>query len=426
MSRHLKNWLDAYLAYMEFSEAPKHFHFWAGIAAVAGALRRKVYIDQIYFRWSPNFYIIFVAPSGIATKSTAMDAAMDILKEVQSIYFGPNTMTWQALIQDLGRAQEHVLIPGGEYETQSCLTFASRELGSLLDPRDRKLLDVLVDLWDGKTDAWRKATQTYGDQIAINPWLNIAACTTPSWIADNMPRHVIGGGFTSRCLFVYGDKKEKFIAYPKKIAEERKGLEWVAKLRQDLVHDLEEISLISGEYHIEKEAEEFGEPWYEDIYKRPARHLLVHNFDGYLARKQSHVHRVAMVIAASYTDERRITLDDLQTAIALVEDLETDMVKVFSHIGKDEAANRTEEVLRIIRIHRSLSYSQFFRLVYAKLAMQKREFEEIVTAACEAGVIKQGANLVFTLVSDNLTSTDDKEEHTDLPEEDPIPLAVDS
>ena len=70
MPRHFPDWLSAYVEYTSFSEAPRRMHFWAGVSAIAGALRRRVWFDQFYFQWHPNLYIVFVAPPGIVSKST--------------------------------------------------------------------------------------------------------------------------------------------------------------------------------------------------------------------------------------------------------------------------------------------------------------------------------------------------------------------
>lgn len=428
MSRHLTDWLRAYLSYMSHSEAPEHFHFWSGVAALAGALRRKIYIDQIYFRWSPNFYIILVAPSGIATKSVAMSNAMDLLKELPSIHFGPNAMTWQAILPDLARAQEQVLMPEGDYETQSCLTFASSEFGTLLDPSDRKFLDVLVDLWDGKTDAWRKATATMGEDVATNPWLNIIACTTPSWIADNLPRHVIGGGFTSRCLFVYGDKKRQLVPYPKKMATLRAGLPQLKKLREDLIHDLELISCLAGEYELTTEAEEFGEVWYKKLYTTASKDLITNHFDGYLSRKQSHVHKLAMVLSAAHSDELIITKTDLEKAILLVEALEVDMTKVFRHISIDATGAKLGEVIQLIHTHRQITRPMLYRMAFTRYTMQKKEFDEIINSAIDAGLIKTGPNLMLysNLAEETRVHSDETAAHSDEPVASPFPAGDDS
>ena len=50
MTRIHADWLSAYLDYSSHSEAPASMRFWCGVSAVAGALRRKVWIDQAYFK----------------------------------------------------------------------------------------------------------------------------------------------------------------------------------------------------------------------------------------------------------------------------------------------------------------------------------------------------------------------------------------
>ncbi|TXH42236.1 MAG: hypothetical protein E6Q97_36170, partial [Desulfurellales bacterium] len=70
MTRQLKDWLATYLDYTEGTEAPRVMHFWAGVSAIASVLRRRVWIDMTRFQWYPNFYIIFVAPPGIISKTT--------------------------------------------------------------------------------------------------------------------------------------------------------------------------------------------------------------------------------------------------------------------------------------------------------------------------------------------------------------------
>ena len=70
MARNFPNWLTAYATYTADSESPREFHLWTGIWTLAGALRRRVWIDMRKFQWTPNFYIVLVGPPGIVNKST--------------------------------------------------------------------------------------------------------------------------------------------------------------------------------------------------------------------------------------------------------------------------------------------------------------------------------------------------------------------
>ena len=98
----------------------------------------------------------------------------------------------------------------------AALTIAASELGTFLDPRNREMIDVLVDLWDGKDGSLgRKATKTGSSENIQNPWIHILGCTTPSWIAENFGDYFFGGGLASRSVMVYAETKRKLVAYPK-------------------------------------------------------------------------------------------------------------------------------------------------------------------------------------------------------------------
>ena len=94
--------------YTRASESPDAFHFWTAVGTVAGALRRRVWIDMRHFQWTPNFYIILVGPPGIAAKSTSIRIGTDLLQSVDGVKFGPQSMTWQSLTKSLEESIEYV------------------------------------------------------------------------------------------------------------------------------------------------------------------------------------------------------------------------------------------------------------------------------------------------------------------------------
>ena len=378
MARYLEDWLKSYMAYTAHNESPDIFHFWAGVSAVAGALRRKVYIDQVYWRWYPNFYIVLVAPSGIAAKSAAITNARKILKEVPGIHFGPSVMTWQSLLPAFEEAQED-----SAEGLMSCLTFITTELGTLLDPEDRKMVDVLTNLWDGFDDEFDKMTKGTGHEIAYRPWINWLSGTTPIWWSENMGRTATEGGLGSRVIPVYADSKRQLIAYIK-----RRVPPDLEKLREALVHDLEDISLLSGEYTLTEEAYKYGEQWYEKLYEEQ-RTRLAGTFDGYISRKQGHVHKVAMVLSAAKRGDLVIDMEDLKTAIALLDSIEPDMLKVVAFSGKDPQSERVGDLIKLMKGHRQLTKQALYRLLFTRTGMSGDDYERAVQSALSAGVLRQ-------------------------------------
>lgn len=95
--RKLKHWLKAYMNFTRASESPDAFHFWTGVGTIAGALRRRVWLDMRHFQWTPNIYIILVGPPGVANKSTTVRIGSSLLSQVDGIHFGPQSMTWAIL-----------------------------------------------------------------------------------------------------------------------------------------------------------------------------------------------------------------------------------------------------------------------------------------------------------------------------------------
>lgn len=387
MSRIYSDWLTAYLEYTAHSEAPEIFHFWTGISVIAGALRRKTWIHQRYFLWTPNFYIIFVAPPGTATKSTTVNFGTRLLRNIKDVHFGPNVLTWQRLVQSMAQNQEGVEIPNALGEPlivpMSCITITGSELGTLLNPNDREMLDVLTDLWDGWEGVWKKETKQSGSDEIYNPWINLIACTTPAWLSGHIPQHMIDAGFFSRTIFIYRDKKRHAIAYPADRVPadfEENGLK--------LQHDLEMISLIKGEYKLSDAAKELGTEWYlEHIRRVEANDPHLARLGTYASRKQAHMHKIAMVLAASKSDELIIQATELARAIEILEAAEEDMSRIYSLAGDDRSISNANHLVELLRLHKTIPKDIAFKLLYSR--MNWEDFNKAIVDASMASRIKQ-------------------------------------
>lgn len=378
MGRRCAHWLKAYVEYTKHLEAPDTFHLWAAVGTVAGALRGKCWIDMGYFKWKPNFFIVFVAPPGVVSKSTTVGVGMSMLREVEGIHFGPDSATWQALTNSFAESTEMVDQGDGLMLPMSAITIAASELGTFLDPHNREMIDVMVDLWDGRDVPWKRSTKGEGDSTIANPWLNFIGCTTPAWIEGNFPEYAIGGGFTSRTVFVYAENKRHLEAYPKVNMSPE-----FATLREALVEDLNDIARISGEYTLTPQATKWGIKWYHDHWKSKHSHLAGDRFGGYIARKQTHIHKLAMVISASQRSDRLIHPDDLATASELVSSLEHNLPSVFNRISDNREAKYSAAVFSVLRTEGTLSKQTLWQKVYH--LMSAEQFE-----AALGGVIKAG------------------------------------
>lgn len=379
--RNFDDWLTSYVQYASFSEAPAKMHFWSGVSALAGSLRRKVWLDMGYFKWTPCFYILIVAPPGVVSKSTTAAIAIDLLRQVPGIKFGPQMVTWPALVKAFADAKEEFEFEDA-WHPMCAMTIESSELGNLINPADREMIDLLVTLWDSKTGALDKRTKTSGSDEVVNPWINMIACTTPAWIEGNFPEYVIGGGFTSRCLFVYAEKKEKLVAYPTKSIPRE-----LADIRTLLLQDLEHIAnALVGPFQLDADALAWGIKWYEIHNASPPEHLTDERFAGYLARKQTHMHKLAMVLSASRSDEMIIRIEDLATAERMLFELEKDMPKVFARIGRSEQSIQAERFIKHVQQQGAISYDAAYQFIHMHFPMH-RDFEGMLIGAIRSGQI---------------------------------------
>lgn len=385
MARHFPNWIRAYLDYTKYLEAPDSFHFWAGVSAIAGALRGKVFFDMGYFKWKPNFFIVYVAPPGIVAKSTSMGVALPLLRQVEDIHFGPDSMTWQGLTESFADAKQSYLLPDNTTYTECAITVSVSELGTFLDPTNRELIDVLVDLWDGRPVPWKRRTKGEGESEIVNPFFNLIGCTTPGWMAENVPEYAIQGGFTSRTVFLYADTKRHFSAYPKLELDRDKE---VRALLPRLVEDLRTIAEIKGAYDMDAEAYEWGAHWYREHWQRPVSDG--NNMAGYRARKQTHLHKLAMVIAAAQRDEPVIKLNDLVAADKIITALEPSMPEVFNAVSDNREVKCAALIVKMVRRAGAIDKQQCWKQLFQ--VMSYEEFGRGVNAAIAAGHIKEIAN----------------------------------
>lgn len=368
-------------------ESPTQFHFWTGVATLAGALKRRVWISNETFDWTPNFYIIMVAPPGIAAKTTTIGIGAELLREVPGVKFGPDVISWQRLVECFAEAQELIALPDAlqnpmdkQYYPMSSVSFFTGEFGTFYDPSSNEMTDILVTLWDSKRGPISKETKTRGNDRVDTPCPNIIGCTTPAMIRARFPSYFIHGGMASRCIFIYGNMKRNLVAYPGRT----KGREHRRELKEKLTEDLIHVSELFGEYDMTPEAIAWGEEWYTKLWTGDdSENLQSPNFAGYKSRKQTHIHKLAMILACAKRDELIITADDLQTAHKLITSVEPQMAQVFEFIGMSEDTRGVGEVLETVRLAKRISRRELYRRLHMTLSVQ--QFRDALQGAIDTG-----------------------------------------
>jgi len=377
----MASWLDDFVQHTSYGETPEKIMWWIGVATIAGALQRKVWIEEDGFQWTPNFYLLIVGRPGTIRKSTSIGRGLQILKRVPDINFGPQIVTWQQLITHMANAKRTVQIGCTPFEMSS-VTIGLSEFGSLFDPSNRELIDNLTDIWDSKLETVRKETKTMGDDEIVNPWLNILACTTPDWIAANFSSSMVGTGFASRPVFLYADRPLIDIAYP---SRNRTIDNSKTRMEDNLAARLTEMSHYCGAYQLTEAAYAWGDDWYKRM--RVIQRTLNDTQAGFSERKQTHLHKTAMVISASKGKFPIIDVEELIEADYRIQQLEEDTKKIFGFIGQTKTSTTSREIIETIIRAGKMPKSRLYREYFFR-TMSFKEFEESLASTVATGAIE--------------------------------------
>ena len=210
VKRQLDDWLDAYLEFTDNTEPPTQFHRWTALSLIASVLQRKCHLEWGSLTFYPNMYVVLVAPSGKARKGTAMGVGLQMLEEL-GVKLAAESITREALVRELANVSDKIIYPDNErVEFHSSLTIFSPELTVFLGHNNFQLMSDLTDWYDCR-QKWIYRTKNMGTDEIVGVWVNLIGATTPSLIQTALPMDAIGGGLTSRIIFVCEQNKKRIV-----------------------------------------------------------------------------------------------------------------------------------------------------------------------------------------------------------------------
>jgi len=349
MSRYLNDWITAYLQYTENStEPPYMYRLWCAISVIAAVLQRTCRLEWGTITFYPNMYVVLVGPSGKARKGTAMGSALEFLEDL-NIKLAAEAITREALIRELKNANfNDPDLQTGQLNFHSSLTIWAQELTVFLGYHNHQLMSDLTDWYDCR-NRWTYRTKNMGVDEIIGVYVNLIGATTPDLIRVALPLDAIGGGLTSRIIFVYEEKKGKIIPAPF-LTEAELGL------KQQLRMDLERIHMLSGRFQATEGFLERWAEWYTHSESNPP--FTDNRFAGYIERRPNHVMKLSMILNASRTDRMIIERQDLDRAIEVLEQTELKMINSFSGVGKYSHADTLTKVMNEIAVRENEGISR--------------------------------------------------------------------
>lgn len=388
------NFLRSYVKLLENTEVPPRFAIWTGIAAVLASLERRVWISQGIFNIYPNFFMILVAASG-QKKSTPINLADKLLRRIEPQ--PPNIISQKVSTEALIASIKKREVKNTKKllsETCGGIVIAD-ELVTFLDKNalEKGLGPVLTKLYD--CSKFDYETISRGTETIEGGYLSILGGTTIELIRNALPRDAIGGGFTSRSLFIYEDK----IARPVAWVEYDESM---MELEDELIKYLSKLSEIHGPITVEKEAKDFYKQDYEQrYYNSPFRkHAALQNYEN---RRQSHLFKVAIALMFSEEPGMVLKREHLEGAKTILEEAEIQMPKVMDLIVASDSGAQGNLVYEYIahtcrtKPENYITRSDLVRHFAHRL--DSAEISKIMDTLLVSGKVKSitaGSKLVYT------------------------------
>jgi len=354
MKRKVGDWIEGFLRFTENSEPPTTFRRWVAVSVIAAALQRKTVLRWGYLNFYPNMYIVIVGPSGKTRKGTAMTPGYNLLRDM-GIKVAAEAITREALIRELRKASDTTIGKDNRPILHSSLTIYSQELTVFLGYKNMQLISDLTDWYDCR-DRWTYRTKNMGTDEIIGVWVNLIGATTPELIQSSLPRDAIGGGLTSRIIFIYEENKEKIVPTPFLTSEQ-------VSLYSDLLEDLQNIYLMTGDFKV---TEDFIDRWV-DWYTQHNREGMFGNtkeLQGYVERRPNHLLKLSMILSASRSSDMLITRGDFEKALSMLEEVERNMPKVFAGVGQSPMSEVMNNMMQYIAIRKEVALDEMLEYFY--------------------------------------------------------------
>lgn len=335
VQRRCRSWIESFVEHTDNLDSPLLFRKWSAILTIASTLEMKVWLrttSPIY----PNLYIFIVGHPGTG-KNRSIRVAKSFMAEIQDFHFAPTSVTGASLVDSLVEAKRFVQrLPDPPLE-YNCLTITAEELTAFMHKYDDEMIGLLSAFYD--PDPYAQSRRGKDLRIKIrHPQINILSGTTPSNLIKLMPEVAWDQGFTSRVILVFSD--ERIIGDD--FAQDR-----ARELSKDMVHDLQVINSLRGEFQVTEEYRtainnwrQLGEP------PQPTHPKLTH----YNTRRKVHLYKLSMIAAIDRSNTLLLTKDDFNTALGWLVEAEINMPDIFKVGGVGADAKAMEEIVHFVRV----------------------------------------------------------------------------
>jgi len=340
--------IDRYLEFTESTEPPPQYHRWAFLSGAAARIGRNLWIPFGHGKIYPNMYVMLVGVPG-TRKSTAINLSRKLLGNSGYTKFSYAKTTKQKFLLDLedanvpkdptgkvdwGKALEQE-IKADSTGVASDNYICCDEFVDFIGINNIEFINLLTTLWDNLPHYDERLKNSKSVRI-YDPTINLLGGITPTSFAQAMPAEVVGQGFLSRLILVYGEPPDKKITWPRTPAEDE---------YKPFIECFQKLERLHGEVIITDDAKMVIDAIYQ-AWENPDDIRLQY----YGARRLTHLLKLCIVIAAlnCSTDQVLISRDTVVEANTILSYTELSMHSALGEFGKaknSEAAQKIVETL---------------------------------------------------------------------------------
>lgn len=368
-----KDFFEQYLEYVESNTvAPRLFHHWSAISGVAAALGKNFWKTRGHYRVYPNLYVMLIGGpgtgkgestgilqtiirgSGYNTFAADKSSKEKFLLDLQEGFsFGNSEQSGKAgqsgfsLASFLGDQQTN---GGGEASEVFVL---AEEFNDFIGLNNYEFIALLTKLWSFVGNYTNRLKNSKSVDIP-EPCVNILGGNTSSGFAMAFPPEIIGQGFLSRLLPIYGEKTGKKIAFPEPpdpaVREHLSAM--LGRIRTE----------INGEASIDAAAHfllnRILQEW------KPLADL---RFQYYSERRFSQLLKLCLIYAAARLSTT-ISVRDIKAANTLLTFTENLMPKAIGEFGKAKNSDISSKIMEALYVaSEPVDFRDLWKLVVGDL-----------------------------------------------------------
>ena len=359
-------YLDLYISYSSSISpmTPRIFHESAGLFLASVAIARRLRINMGYGDVFPNLFILWLAPTTLYRKTTALKVARSISRTCYAHLMAPEDTTPEALIWDMSGQQprnfDKYTIAEQE-EWKAGRNFAGQhgwildEMSGLLNGAGKDynqgLIESILHLNDCD-EHFTRSTMGSGRVTVKNSYLSLLGASTPTAMFNHMTMpHLWGNGWWPRFAILTPDERPNWCT-----PEPPENNTEIIKPLNELYKRLKYGAWPNPHPVIDVKIDPTAHDLWNDYNRAVSFDLLQDDLDGRLygtyGRLPEQALKIAMILAAldwpENTPAPEISLPQITRALLIVETWRDSAHRGIEMTTQSEAHDFYDRITRII------------------------------------------------------------------------------